>query len=370
MQNDAFSWSMMPFHFWSATFFALGCIVGSFLNVCIYRMPRDMSVVSPPSHCPHCQYAIPAWLNVPLVTWVMLGGKCKNCGSPIAVRYFLVELLTGVAFLASWLHFGHDPAGWGTAAGLALAGSIFLAGLIVATFIDMEHYIIPDEITYGGVVMGVGLSLASPALHGADSHGQGLGMGVLGAAAGAGLVSGVLRLGKVLFGRQVVKLPGEALETLTETAVHLPGQELPYEEIFYRRSDTIVLQARRVELIDRCYQNVTVKLSPDTLWIGGDEYLPDSVAHMEMLTTEISLPREAMGLGDVKFMAAIGAFLGWQGAVFTLLASSVIGAVVGLGGMLLRHKQTSRIPYGPYLAVAAVLWLFGRHFFTGLLAAR
>ena len=86
MQNDAFSWSMMPFHFWSATFFALGCIVGSFLNVCIYRMPRDMSVVSPPSHCPHCQYAIPAWLNVPLVTWVMLGGKCKNCGSPIAVR--------------------------------------------------------------------------------------------------------------------------------------------------------------------------------------------------------------------------------------------------------------------------------------------
>jgi leader peptidase (prepilin peptidase)/N-methyltransferase len=105
---NAHNWSVVPFHFWSLCFFALGCIVGSFLNVCIYRMPLDLSVVSPPSHCPHCKYSIPFYLNIPLVTWLWLGGKCKNCHAPISSRYFIVELLTGVAFLACWLQFG-DP---------------------------------------------------------------------------------------------------------------------------------------------------------------------------------------------------------------------------------------------------------------------
>ncbi|MDB6056504.1 MAG: pilD, partial [Verrucomicrobiales bacterium] len=99
-------WAKVPFHFWTVTFFFFGSIVGSFLNVCIYRMPLGLSVVSPPSHCPHCKYSIPWYLNVPLLTWVVLQGKCKNCGAPIASRYFLVELLTGVAFMLCWLQFG------------------------------------------------------------------------------------------------------------------------------------------------------------------------------------------------------------------------------------------------------------------------
>src|SRR5882724_6049555 len=96
---NSMNWSLVPFHFWSLVFFALGCIVGSFLNVCIYRMPLGLSVVTPPSHCPHCKYAIPFYLNVPLVTWLWLGGKCKNCGAKISPRYFIVELVTGAAFL-------------------------------------------------------------------------------------------------------------------------------------------------------------------------------------------------------------------------------------------------------------------------------
>ncbi len=100
------NWSVVPFHFWSLVFFSLGCIIGSFLNVCIYRMPLDLSVVSPPSHCPHCKYAIPFYLNIPLVTWLALRGRCKNCGAPISPRYFIVELLTGFTFLACWLVFG------------------------------------------------------------------------------------------------------------------------------------------------------------------------------------------------------------------------------------------------------------------------
>ena len=146
-------WALVPFHFWTLVFFSFGCIVGSFLNVCIYRMPLDLSVVSPPSHCPHCKYSIPFYLNVPLLTWLMLRGKCKNCGAPISSRYFIVELLTGVTFLACWLAFGHF-APW-----VALVYCLFLAGLITATFIDFEHFIIPDEITFGGAAVGFLISI-------------------------------------------------------------------------------------------------------------------------------------------------------------------------------------------------------------------
>ena len=93
---NAGNWAQVPFHFWSAVFFIYGSMVGSFLNVCIHRMPLGQSVVSPPSHCPHCKYSIPWYLNMPLFTWVFLRGKCANCGAPISIRYFLVELLTGV----------------------------------------------------------------------------------------------------------------------------------------------------------------------------------------------------------------------------------------------------------------------------------
>src|SRR5215469_12700398 len=101
-------WAAVPFEFWGAVFFIFGCMVGSFLNVCIHRMPLGLSVVSPPSHCPHCKYAIPFYLNVPLVTWLYLRGKCRNCGAPISIRYFLVELVTAIAFLGSWLAFGRQ----------------------------------------------------------------------------------------------------------------------------------------------------------------------------------------------------------------------------------------------------------------------
>src|SRR5690349_23940583 len=130
MFNSIFTaehWSAVPFHFWSVVAFVFGSIVGSFLNVCIHRLPLSQSIVSPPSHCPHCQYSIPWYLNIPLITWLYLGGKCRNCAAPIAIRYFLVELLTGIMFCGCWLAFGHQSA-W-----LALLYAIFLAGLIVAT---------------------------------------------------------------------------------------------------------------------------------------------------------------------------------------------------------------------------------------------
>src|SRR5208337_3387695 len=187
---DAHNWELVPFHFWSLVFFAFGCIVGSFLNVCIYRMPLDLSVVTPPSHCPHCKYAIPFYLNIPLVTWLWLGGKCKNCGAPISPRYFIVELLTGAAFLSCWLKFGDVNYPLPSLA-LALVYAIFLAGLICATFIDFEYFIIPDEVTLGGIVVGFAASFILPSLHDAKTPGEGMVQSLLGAAIGAGVIYGI-----------------------------------------------------------------------------------------------------------------------------------------------------------------------------------
>jgi leader peptidase (prepilin peptidase)/N-methyltransferase len=346
-------WAAVPFHFWTATFFVGGAIVGSFLNVCIHRMPRGLSVISPPSHCPHCGYAIPWYLNVPLITWVYLAGKCANCRAPISVRYWLVELLTALLFAASWLVHGQRGVL------LALAYCVVLAGFIVATFIDFEHFIIPDEITLGGIAAGFLLSAGVPALHRAPTRAAALEQSVLGIVVGAGLVYAILRLGKLAFGRQRLDLPPDTKVVFTEGGLVLPDQEIPFDELFYRKSDAILLRAKTVEMIDRCYANVLVRLTPTRLTIGSDHFLPESVPHLEVVTEQIVVPREAMGLGDVKFMAAIGAFLGWPAVVFSLMASSVVGASVGVALIVLRRREwSSRLPYGPYIALAATCWIF------------
>lgn len=347
-------WGQVPFHFWSGVMFIFGSMVGSFLNVCIHRMPLDQSVISPPSHCPHCKYSIPWFLNIPLATWLMLRGKCSNCGAPISIRYFLVELLTGVAFLVCWLQFGaKSPL-------LALAYSILMAGFIVATFIDFEHLIIPDEITLGGAVVGVVLSFAVPLLHDTTLRSEALKASLLGLAIASGSVYVVLRGGKLLFGKERIKLEPDSRLIFTETHLKLPDErEIPYGDMLYRDNDVIRLYAKTVELPEICYFNKQVALTPKELSIGEDKFNPEDVKHMELVTSELVLPREAMGLGDVKFMAAIGAFIGWQAALFTFFASACIGSVVGLALMLLKRSDKSgRIPYGPFLTLAAILWIF------------
>ena len=343
----------MPFHFWSFVFFVLGLMVGSFLNVCIHRMPLDESVVSPPSHCPHCKYSIPWFLNIPLVTWLYLRGKCANCGAAISIRYFLVELLTGIAFLGCWMAAGHRSPG------LALVYCLFIAGLIVATFIDFELLIIPDEITIGGMVAGVICSLLVPLLHRKTAIAASIWESLVGMAVGASVVYAILRAGKLAFGQEKVQLPPGSEVIFTETAIVLPGQEIPYEGLFYRGGDTVSVEAVRVELCDRCYRDVRIRLTETRLSIGEDEMDPAAVPYMSVTTDKVILPREAMGLGDVKFMAAIGAFLGWQAVIFSLFFSSIVGAAVGIVLIALKQKSLqSRLPYGPYIAVGAAVWIF------------
>ncbi len=315
----------------------------------------------PPSHCPHCGYAIPWYLNVPLVTWLWLRGRCANCGREISVRYFLVELLTGAMFAGCWVHFGHGSAG------AAAVYCVLIAGLIAATFIDLEHFIIPDEITIGGMVAGFLLASVVPGTHlrypffwPARSAGAGLGESLLGMGAGAGVIYGILRLGKLLFGRYKVHLAPGTRIFFTETSLQLPDHSLPYEEVFYRPDDMIRLEGEHVELIDRCYRQAEVRLQPRQLRIGADTFEPEKVPHMEAVAEEIVLPREAMGMGDVKFMAAIGAFLGWPAVLFSLALSSIIGAAAGVGLILMRKRDwTARLQYGPFIALAAVIWIFG-----------
>jgi leader peptidase (prepilin peptidase)/N-methyltransferase len=354
-------WAQVPFQFWTLCFFVFGCVAGSFLNVCIHRMPREESIVRPPSHCPHCGYTIPWYLNIPLVTWCWLGGQCANCRAPISVRYFLVELLTGLVFAGCWIHFGHGyPM-------VAIVFCVIIGGLIAATFIDFEHFIIPDEITIGGMAIGFLAAfivpeshLSFPAFRPLRASNLAMFDSVIGMAVGGAVVYGILRLGKLLFGRYRIVLPPSTRIFFTETAVKLPDQEIAYEELFYRSGDTIRLQARTVELIDRCYLDVDVRLQPNRLQIGEDTFDPENVLHMEAVTDQVVLPREAMGLGDVKFMAAIGAFLGWPAVLFSLAISAVIGSLVGIVLIVAdKRSWSSRMPYGPYIAVAAVIWIFG-----------
>ena len=227
-------------------------------------------------------------------------------------------------------------------------------------FIDFEHFIIPDEITVGGIVAGFICSFLLPSLHDQTVLSGALRQSLFGIVAGAGIIYFILRMGKLLFGRQRVKLPADTKIIFSETAVHLPDHEIPYEELFYRQSDVITLHARTLELVDHCYKDVRVRLTPATLRIGEEELNPEDVPYMEVVTAEIVLPREAMGLGDVKFMAAIGAFLGWKAVIFSLMLSSMIGSVVGVALIALHKREwSSRLPYGPYIAVASAIWLFG-----------
>ena len=350
---DGELWAEVPFGFWAVVFFVFGCIVGSFLNVCIHRMPLNESLVSPPSHCPKCRYSIPWYLNVPLVTWLWLRGRCAHCKATISSRYFLVELLTGVLFMGCWFRHGTElPAS-------AFILSIFFAGLVVATFIDIEHFIIPDEITLGGWVVGLAISALVPSLHGKQLWLHGALLSVLGSLVGAGLTYAVLRFGKLLFGKQKLRFEKPTRVEFTETGVVIEGEETPFEEIFYRPSDCIVLQASKVEALGRTWNDVRVRLSVARLELGDEVMDPEKVPLMIATTQEIVIPREAMGFGDVKFMGAIGAFLGWQGAVFSLMGSALIGAVFGVGLILCgRREWSSKLPYGPYIAVAAGLWVF------------
>jgi leader peptidase (prepilin peptidase)/N-methyltransferase len=236
---------------------AVGAATGSFLNVVIHRLPQRQSVVAPRSHCTTCQRIIPWYDNIPVLSWFVLRGRCRQCGEPFSFRYPMVELLTAVLLLALLAKFG-------LSLGLLFA-FYFACSLLVVTYIDLDHRIIPDRVTLPAIAVGLLLALVAPA---------------------------AVRVGAV---------QSWALGTLVGGGV---------------------------------------------LWLVAWGY-------------ERATGREGMGGGDIKLLAMIGAFLGWQGVLVTLLLASFIGSAIGIAWMLARGADTKlAIPFGPFLALGALVALF------------
>ncbi len=245
-----------------------GLIIGSFLNVCIYRMPRDLSVVSPRSFCPGCEKMISWYDNIPLLSFVLLRGKCRHCQSKIPLRYPVVELLTAIAFAVVLNRYGVSL--------VSLKTCIFSALLIGLVFSDFEELILPDEFTLGGTVIGLLLSWLVPM---------------------EGLISRLL-------------LPS-----------HLSDRWFSVGEAAFG-----------------------AVLCSGTLWLVGELYYRIR-------------KREGLGLGDVKMVAMIGAFLGLQGSLLTLILGSVAGSVIGLLFILIKRKDFAsyELPFGSFLGVGALI---------------
>ena len=335
--------------------FLLGAAIGSFLNVCIYRLPRDLSVNQPKrSFCPSCKKPIPWHQNVPLLSWLLLRGRCAHCGSRIAFRYFGVELITALLFLCVWRTFPPN---------VAVAYWVFVSLVIAATFIDFEHLIIPDEITIGGTVAGVVASLAVPELMNTDSRVAAVIRSVLAAALGYLTLWTVLEAGKLAFGRKRIRLEAPTpflWKRQGDDADFVVGNERSlWSEYFARESDRLVLYCNEAKIDHRVFNEVTLEFHYNRVAVDGQEYLLDTVDGISGVVRELQIPREAMGRGDLKFLAAIGAFLGWRAVLFSVFAGSVLGSLVGLLTLILgKRVWSAKLPFGPYLAFGALTWMF------------
>jgi leader peptidase (prepilin peptidase) / N-methyltransferase len=332
---------------------AIGAIVGSFLNVCIYRMPRGIPLNNPRrSFCPACQRSIAWHENLPVLSWFLLQGKCSSCGARISFRYPLVELLTASFFVLLWMRFGLP---------LAAAYWIFVAVLIVATFIDIEYFIIPDEITLGGTAVGLLLSAMFPQMMDTSSHVEGLCFSLGAAALGFGLLWTIVEVGKLAFGTKRHRFEREEPFSLRPNGdamtLQIGEETLSWEDIFARESDELVLECASANIPG---ERPVLRFRHDRM-IVADQETP--LGELEAITGTLHavvIPREAMGFGDVKLIAAIGAFLGWKAVLFTVAAGSIVGCAAAFAGLLLaRDRSGARVPFGPFLAFGAILWIFG-----------
>jgi len=259
--------------------FFFGSVIGSFLNVCIHRMPLEgYSLIRPRSHCPNCKKPIFWFDNVPLLSYVILRGKCRFCRQGISARYFIVELLTAAMFLFLYNRFGLSYNFFFCA--------IFLCGLIVATFIDIQHRIIPDEISLGGIVAGF-----------------------------------ILR----------------ALSGLTISPLTFKPQPL-------------------------ISSLLGIVIGGGVIFLTG--FFFDLVYFKLLKRPPIQGETESMGFGDVLLLAMIGAFLGWERVLLTFFIAPFLGVVIGVPNLII--KKDHLIPYGPFLALGAVLSLFWADKIIGL----
>jgi leader peptidase (prepilin peptidase)/N-methyltransferase len=279
--------------------------------------------------------------------------------------------VTSFLFLAIWQRFPWQ---------VAVAYWIFISFLIIGTFIDFEHFIIPDRVTIGGVIAGVVCSVVVPALMGTDSQFAAGLRAVLAAALGYVILLIVLEAGKIAFGRKRIQFDAATPFTWKKRGddadFAVGTEESLWSDYFAREKDRLLLQCNEVGIdhkIDHhTYGNVTLDFRYDRVRVEGQLFMLDDVTHISGVAREVVIPREAMGRGDLKFLAAIGAFLGWRAVLFSLFTGSLLGSVIGLITLVVgKRVWSAKLPFGPYLAFGAVGWMFfGETFvrlYTGLL---
>lgn len=362
---------------------AAGAIVGSFLNVCIYRIPKDLSVVLPRSFCPHCKAMIPWYENIPLLSYLLLRGKCFRCRKPIAFRYFLVELTSALIAWFLWQRYGLSAE--------FLAGAAFFALLLVATMTDFETGLIPDKITVTGMILGLALSVTG---HGQFTQAfwyQKLLASAAGLLAGGAIVYAMVEIGKFFFGKRKVYLEPHTVITLKKDMLVIdqkPGgqgscksggqcsvksfldfllfkekldpscKEFAWEDLFNRASDRILFCAATLKFQDKCFKDVDVEIAEKTLKVSGAVYPLSEIGTVEGVADRLVIPREAMGGGDVKLLAMIGAFVGAKNIGLVFLLAPFPALPFAFWQRFVKKEET--IPFGPFLALAgAFIFLTG-----------
>lgn len=339
--------------------FLLGAAIGSFLNVAIYRMPRGLSVNKPKrSFCPVCNKDIPIYRNIPLFTWLAQAGKCAECKCRIPFRYFAVELLTALLFVLMWVSFSADPRE-------ALFYMLLMAALVVIVFVDAELMLIPLQVTWFGTGLGVLAAVVVQHHLGVVGWKDGLVASAVGFAAGFGGLWAVVLLGKLAFGKKnisfdgsvdwMLREPEDENDIEQELCFVIDGEAHGWSDLFYRESDRLIIAGS-----DFCVDGETV--AGDAMTIRGESIeLGEKIIEIEDLkslsgkATKVTIPREAMGMGDVYLMGMLGACLGWQSVIFTVFTACIFSIVFAIFGKL---GFGSRMPFGPSLALGGFCWIF------------
>lgn len=347
--------------FWTAVAFVFGSCVGSFLNVVIYRVPLGLSVNNPKrSFCPQCRYAIPMWQNIPLVSWLLLRGKCANCRGEIPLRYFGVELLTALLFAAVWVVF--PP--------LATPFLFACMALLVAiSFIDAEHLIIPTVLTWIGTAAGVLGAFAWPRLSAladplaADSWQAGLTRSATGWAVGFFGLWAVVLGGKALFGKKITRFPAPVAWELREgegdeeeLKFVIDGEEHLWGDLFFRKSDQLILEGGQTCVDNGAAQAGSLIIRTSTVELDGKVLSIGNLKSLAGTASRVVIPREAMGMGDIYLLGMLGALFGWPAVAFALFGGCIFAIIAALIG---RIGLGVHLPFGPFLALGGATWAFG-----------